>query len=156
MRSGKRALPAVEGPISTYLYYTTFILACQAFSAKNFQQKIQVLIPGFWCIITIIFATITTCYIIKCELVWMSAIVATFTFSITSVFMRLALFPHGVEIIAFFHRIFKSTLARELSIFIIRTVPTIYRTMEMTFNLHTHTPLTFFLRLCNENVWVIV
>ena len=115
---------------SSYYYYTTPGRTCQVF----FQTKIKNprgLVLGFgWGVKGIIFATVTTCHIICGELVAVSASATTSTLAMADVIVIGV--PKSGEVITFVHRVLKGALARDRTVTVVRTVPTIHRAVDVS------------------------
>ena len=113
-----------------YIYYTTPGRTCQVLFCTKIK-KIRGLILGLSRRIeAVILTTVTTCYIVCGELVRVSASRTATTFTMTDVIIIGV--PHTCEVIAFVHRVLKSTLARDWVVLVVRTIPPIHRTMDVS------------------------
>ena len=129
-RSEIRYLASVQGPLyPLHLLYHTRAHLSSVFSNKN--KKIRGLILGFSRgVETVILTAVATCHIVGCELVGMGASATTSTFAVTNVIIIGV--PKGGEVIAFVHRVLKCALARDWAVLVVRTIPTIYGTMDVS------------------------
>jgi hypothetical protein len=94
-------------------------------------KKIRGLILGLSrAIEAVIFATVATCYIVGCELLIVGTSATTTTMLMADVIVIGV--PHDCEVVAFIHGVFKGTLARNRTIAVVWTVPTIYGAMDVS------------------------
>lgn len=128
-RSEIRYLAFVQGPLYLLLLYHTRAHLSSVFSNKN--KKIRGLILGLSRTVeAVVFATVTACHIVGRELfiVWASATATTML--VTNVIVIGV--PKSCEVIALIHGVFKSALTRDRTVAVVRTVPTIYGTMDVS------------------------
>lgn len=115
---------------STYYYYTTPGRTCQVFFQTKIK-KIRGLILGLSRTVeAVIFATVTACHIVGCELVAVWASGTTSAMLVADVIVIGV--PHCSEVVAFIHGVFKGTLARDGTVAVVWTVPTIHGTMDVS------------------------
>ena len=115
---------------STYYYYTTPGRTCQVLFCTKIK-KIRGLILGLSRgIEAVIFTAVATCHVISRKLVGMGASATTSALTVTDVIIIGV--PKGCEIIALVHRVFKGALARDRTVAVVWTVPTIYGTMDVS------------------------
>lgn len=115
---------------STYYYYTTPGRTCQVFFQTKIK-KIRGLILGLSrAVEAVIFATVTTCHIVGRELLIVGASATATTMFMANVIVIGV--PHDCEVVAFIHRVFKGTLARNRTVAVVWTVPTIYGAMDVS------------------------
>ena len=128
-RSEIRYLASVQGPLYLLLLYHTRAHLSSVILHKN--KKIRGLILGlFRAVKAVILTAVATCYIVGCELVRVGASATTSALAVTDVIVIGV--PKGCEVIALVHRVFKGTLARDRTVTVVWTVPTIYGAMDVS------------------------
>ena len=129
-RSEIRYLASVQGPLyPLHLLYHTRAHLSSVILHKN--KKIRGLILGLSRgIEAVILTAVATCHIVGRELVGMGASATTSALAVTNVIVIGV--PKGSEVIALVHRVFKGTLARDGTVAVVWTVPTIHRTMDVS------------------------
>jgi hypothetical protein len=129
-RSEIRYLASVQGPLYLLLLYHTRVHLSSVFSKKN----PRILVLGSFLVIVwveaVLFATVTACHIVCGSLFIMGASTTTKAFAVANVIVIGV--PNCGEVIAFIHGVFKGTLTRDRTVAVIRTVPTIHRTMDVS------------------------
>ena len=130
-RSEIRYLASVQGPLyPLLLLYHTRAHLSSVILHKN-KKKIRGLILGLsWAVETVILTAVATCYIIGRELVGVGTSATTSALAVTDVIVIGV--PKGGEVIAFVHRVLKCALARDRTVAVVRTVPTIYGAMDVS------------------------